>query len=340
MFGSIATARMATTKIVSTPVSPMLDWMIAWKTTMVEKPFNCKNISNVKVRWRLSNSVSDFRFGFFRRHTAHHLDASVCSSSPFLVTAAFGGGNNNGGNGNNNNNYNYNNNQNSFYIGPYCSEGQSIYLGAFYDEDCSNQADADTFQAQNYGDGFPYFNEPILYGNECLSCSPFGEENDDDNQYNNNNYNNYNNYNNNQEYEVNELCQRSTEEAIKCDANRGYSSGCTFLDYTLPCLDGRGCVDPDDDSNGGGIFSGQQDFSSELYPEMAEKLGKYKRAAFALGALTGAVLLASLGMCMWCYCRPSLLQSSKKNPLLRRRRPVGPLLSNTGGGNGSQNSAQ
>lgn len=187
-----------------------------------------------------------------------------------------------------------------FYVGPYCHENQMIYLGAFYDETCTYQADTDTFQSQNYGDGFPYMTEPLLAGSECFSCAEIDEYDDD--QY--------------QDNEANELCQTSVEESIKCDSGRGYSSGCYFMENTLPCLDGRGCVE--ESQNEGG--TGTHDMTtSELYQEMAKRLKKNKRVAMIMGGIAGALLLALAGVCMWCCCQPSLLKSSKKNPLLQRR---------------------
>jgi len=187
-----------------------------------------------------------------------------------------------------------------FYVGPYCSSNEKIYLGAFYDESCTYQADTDTFNSQNYGDGFPYMSEPILAGGECLSCLDVDQDADDD-QY--------------QATEVNDLCQRSAEESIKCDSGRGYSSGCYFMHNTLPCLDGRGCTEPEEE----GSSSGFADMStSELYQEMAKRLKKNKRIAIIMGSIAGALLLAMAGMCMCCCYKSTLLQTSKKNPLLQK----------------------
>ena len=189
------------------------------------------------------------------------------------------------------------------YVGPYCVDYTYIYLGAFYDEQCTFKADSEAFQAQNYGDGFPYFDEAILSGKECLACIAVGAGDNG----NNNNGNNGNE-------EANALCEKSLEEGIKCDSKRGYSSGCTFLKTTLPCLDGRNdCTVKEETGNN------NSDFTSELYQEMARQIQKNKRAAFAMGAIAGGLLFAMLGMCLWCCCRPSLLQSSKRNPLLQRR---------------------
>lgn len=228
-----------------------------------------------------------------------------------LCTAAFGGGGDA-----NDNNYNYNYGQNEFYVGPYCVNNRYIFLGAFYDATCTYQADAATFQALNYGDGFPYFDDPILSGKECLSCLPVDEQMQEQQGNNNDGYNgnqyNQNQYNQYQQNEGNQLCEQSTEAAIKCDSARGYNSGCYFIEKTLPCLDGRGC--PQEENQG---FDMEQ-----AYQEMAKRLRKNKRAAFMMGALAGALLLGSLSMCLWCYCRPSLLHSSKRNPLLQRRTPL------------------
>ena len=209
----------------------------------------------------------------------------------FVLSAAFGG-NNNGAN---------RDLKQKFYIGPYCASNQMIYLGAFYDQTCTYQADTDTFNSQNYGDGFPYMSEPILAGGECLSCLDIDQSADDD-QY--------------QATEVNDLCQTSVEESIKCDSGRGYSSGCYFMQYTLPCLDGRGCIEKEDEE---GTSAGYADMTtSELYREMAKRLKKNKRIAIIMGSIAAALLLVIFGMCMWC-CKPTLLQTSKKNPLLQRR---------------------
>merc|ERR1719253_711957 len=140
-------------------------------------------------------------------------------------------------NNNNGNNYNYGNSyQNNggvdmyrqYYIGPYCSpkDGQSIFMGAFYDAGCTASAGTGVYEAFNYGYPLPYESEPIVALNDCISCLQVDQDannNNNNNNQNNNqnnngqnyNYNNngQNNNNQNQEMEVAEICQQSYEQA-------------------------------------------------------------------------------------------------------------------------------
>jgi len=211
-------------------------------------------------------------------------------------------------------------------------------LGAFYDEDCTYQAYPNEIDAYNYGDGFPYFYDPILQGNECVSCLQVNREEGDQEENNDENYQ-YNQYQNNQQYqnyqqqqeeeqnyEANEMCQRTTEEAIKCDGSRGYYSGCYFLQKTLPCLDGRSCGS--DSSDYDGEYRGRYDFPhssathksmSQRYYEMVQRVHRNKRIAIAMGALAGGFMLALLASCFWSYlCKPcSPEEQKRREPLLK-----------------------
>ena len=113
------------------------------------------------------------------------------------------GGNDN----NNNNNGNYNGNYNSngggvdmyrqYWIGPVCSpsDGQSIYLAAFYDAGCTSYAGTGVYEAFNYGYALPYESEPIVALNDCISCLQVDQDNNNNNNNNNNGDDNNNNNN-------------------------------------------------------------------------------------------------------------------------------------------------
>jgi hypothetical protein len=214
-----------------------------------------------------------------------------------ITTAAFG----------NNNNNNNNNGGSSFYVGPYCAESEYVYLGAFYDEDCTYQADTETFNAQNYGDGFPYFETPIITSSDCVSCldaDDNGGGGGDDQYY---------------QPEATEFCDRSTEEAIKCDKNRGYYSGCTFLQKTMPCL-AYGDCDEQGSSEGSGWFD---TVSKDSYDTVMTEMMAHRKAAFIMGAFAGALMLGIVAACISCVCTPrSLYQAansnSRRHPLLRK----------------------
>jgi hypothetical protein len=177
----------------------------------------------------------------------------------YLECQEMEGGNDN----NNNNNGNYNGNYNSngggvdmyrqYWIGPVCSpsDGQSIYLAAFYDAGCTSYAGTGVYEAFNYGYALPYESEPIVALNDCISCLQVDQDNNNNNNNNNNgddnnNNNNNNNNNQNQDMEVKELCQQSYEMAAKCES--GLSSylgqyyytdttGCEYINNILPNLE-------------------------------------------------------------------------------------------------------
>ena len=123
---------------------------------------------------------------------------------PFIITEMEGGNdNNNNNNGNYNGNYNSNSNgggvdmYRQYWIGPVCSpsDGQSIYLAAFYDAGCTSYAGTGVYEAFNYGYALPYESEPIVALNDCISCLQVDQDNDNNNNYNNNGDDNNNNNN-------------------------------------------------------------------------------------------------------------------------------------------------
>lgn len=132
-------------------------------------------------------------------------------------------------NNQNNNGYGYgngNNNANRFYIGPYCSaNGKHVHLGVFTDGLCTNLAPKGTYEKYSYmGESLPYSSSSIV-SSDCIDC----EEVDNEQNYNGNYNNNYNNNNNNangnnywnDEREINEVCERSYEQAAKCEKGMG-----------------------------------------------------------------------------------------------------------------------
>jgi hypothetical protein len=174
------------------------------------------------------------------------------------------------------------------------------------------------------GSSFPYMSDPIIQPDECITCQEtesyyamkaamkqfqnYGNGYNGQ-QYNNgqaqNNYNgqgqnNYNgqgqnNYNAQQYYnyayneeedygETNDICGGSFEDAIKCDSSRGYTSGCTYLDETLPALDGRA-----------DYFGNGQDIA-----EVYDKIKKNKKAAISMGVIAAVALAALALMCGLC----------------------------------------
>lgn len=205
-------------------------------------------------------------------------------------------------------NANYYNNQGQggegqemqFYVGPYCSDNKYIFLGAFYDEDCTYKAKNAQFQAQNYGNSFPYFKESIIEPNECVSCQESESYYEMKQAYkqqqyyaqnaNNQNYG-YNGqaaYNYAYDYEMdygdaNEVCNSGFEDAIKCDKNRGYYSGCEFIDSTLPSLDGR-----------------SSHSVTATTTDVYDKLKRNKTTSITLGVISALLLGALAFMCGLC----------------------------------------
>mmetsp|Transcript_9948 Transcript_9948/g.21688 ORF Transcript_9948/g.21688 Transcript_9948/m.21688 type:complete len:409 (+) Transcript_9948:80-1306(+) len=152
--------------------------------------------------------------------------------------------NQNNGNNNNGNNWAYNseypNWDGEYKIGPYCaSDGKSIYLGTFYDDECTVPASKgyEAYKSMNYGQSLPYASESIMPTNACVDCV------DKEAMYENNQNGNYNNYNGNQwnNMEPREFCQQAYEGAAKCEVSGGSwyyptTTGCDFINKYLPIL--------------------------------------------------------------------------------------------------------
>ena len=186
-----------------------------------------------------------------------------------------------------------------FYIGPYCSENKYIYLGAFYDEYCTYKAKNARFSGQNYGSSFPYFKEPMIQPSECITCqetesyyqmkqaykqNQYYAQNANNQYYGNNGQAQYNYaWDYDMDYgDVNEICNTGFEDAVKCDKNRGYYSGCNFIDNTLPSLDGRSSL--------------SHVYDSHVY----DSLKKNKTAAITMGVIAALLLGALAFMCGLC----------------------------------------
>jgi hypothetical protein len=243
----------------------------------------------------------------------------------------------NGYNGNQYNQNQYQNQQQQeavqYFVGPYCKNSKYIHLGSFYDEDCSYPADTAQFRSQNYGASFPYMSdsEPIISPDECITCQEtesyyamkaamkqfqyYGNQYSNGQQYNNgqaqNNYNGgQNNYNGQQNYnyaynqdedygEASDLCGSSFEDAVKCDSDRGYTSGCYYLDTTLPTLDGRSAY-----------------FKNQDVADVYDKLKKNKNTAIGMGVVAAVALTALALMCGLCGSGGG--NSNKKEALLEK----------------------
>jgi hypothetical protein len=128
-------------------------------------------------------------------------------------------GNQNGNDNSNNGQYTYNN----YYVGPYCSskDSKSIYLGVFYDDQCSSRANTNVYANMNSGATLPFSKESIVVSG-CISCKD---------QQNNNNSD-----------QPSELCQEVYQSAAKCESAMSGSqspdtSGCEFIDNILPRLE-------------------------------------------------------------------------------------------------------
>lgn len=202
-------------------------------------------------------------------------------------------------------------------------DNKYIYLAAFYDEDCTYKAENAKFASENYGNSFPYFKESMIEPNSCITCQEtesYYEMKQAIKQaqyYQQNAQNNQANYGGNGEQmedqynyywgedmdfgDANEMCN-TWEDAIKCDENRGLYSGCTFLETTLPSLDGRGT---------------HEKFQN-TFDRASDKIKKNKNIAIAMGVLA-AVLLAALAFTCG-LCGGSSDDSSKKISLLEKKR--------------------
>ena len=223
----------------------------------------------------------------------------------------------------------------AFYVGPYCdTDTSNLYLGAFYDEYCRTAADASYFMSLNYGNGFPYFYEPILAPNDCITCQNMEQDangGDDDDGY----------------PEPNQLCQASTEEATwRCDTDRGYQNGCYFLSTTLPCLDGRYCPveeeetnDNDGSSSGGsgssssGTLANTKDKVSQWFSWNGLESDEQTLVAIALACALFLFLVLIIGGTCWCRrCCENNNNTASADPITKSRRH--PLLAAVRGGGG------
>ena len=190
-------------------------------------------------------------------------------------------------------------------------------MAAFYDEDCTYKAENAKFSAQNYGSSFPYFAESMISPNECIACQDaeshyqykqavkqqqyYAQQANGANYQNGQNMNGQQNYywDQDMDFEANEVCG-TWEDSIKCDSNRGFYSGCTFLETTLPKLDGR--------SSKTGVHAFD---SSSL-----DKLKKNKAWAISMGVLAAVLLGVIAFMCGLCGGS----SDSKKISLLEKKR--------------------
>lgn len=224
-----------------------------------------------------------------------------------------------------------NQNSDNYFVGPYCSENQYIYLGAFYDDQCSDQAYPTELEQYNYGDGFPYFYDPILSGGECVSCSHVSaaEEGGDDaeandqkedaNEADDQNENQDDQNQNDQAQEnngVKEICERATDDALKCDSDRGYGSGCFFFETTLPCIDNdRRC---DDDGTGLRYsFPRNEKSMAQRYYEMRLRFLRNRNAMIVTSAIAAISLLLLVFHCfLFRPCSPE--EQKRREPLLKR----------------------
>ena len=225
-------------------------------------------------------------------------------------------------NNNNNNNNNYQNSEAQFFVGPYCdAQTSNLYLGAYYDEYCSNPADASYFMSLNYGNGFPFFYEPILAAGQCIDCVNTDEaEQGDDDGY----------------PEANQLCQASIEEALyQCDDDRGYQNGCYFLSTTLPCYDGRECPtdsdEADDSSSSSSSGGGGSTSASDKIASTKEQFSKWfswdgleaeEQTLVAIGLACALFLFIVMIIGCTCWCRRGASEpaTSRRDPLLLARR--------------------
>lgn len=130
----------------------------------------------------------------------------------------------------NNNNNNNNNNNVQYFIGPKCSsDGYSINLGVFTDENCITSTNAAVYKDYNYyGNALPYSSKSIV-DSDCVSCLEPEEEDDNDED------------DDGREVEITELCQQMYEESGKCeqDINGLYypkNGGCDYINNILPSI--------------------------------------------------------------------------------------------------------
>lgn len=125
-----------------------------------------------------------------------------------------------------------------YFIGPYCSaDGNSVHLGLFTDEYCTNFADNNsgktTYNALA-GDDLPYSSSSLV-NSGCVSCveqeDPNNSRDDEDDQEEE------------EEIRIADTCQQTYESAGKCEtlvqgmSGEPNESGCSFINgiqYTRP----------------------------------------------------------------------------------------------------------
>ena len=121
----------------------------------------------------------------------------------------------------------------NYYVGPYCAaDGESVYLGVFYDEGCSVSAGDGAYATMNYAQ-LPYSasskDGPMVPLDTCMYCTQRQQNGGGNN-------NNNNRDNNNNQAQVSEFCAAVYEDAAKCNAND--SQGCHYIKKFLPKLNG------------------------------------------------------------------------------------------------------
>eukprot|EP00522_Entomoneis_paludosa_P016194 CAMPEP_0172440052 /NCGR_PEP_ID=MMETSP1065-20121228/840_1 /TAXON_ID=265537 /ORGANISM="Amphiprora paludosa, Strain CCMP125" /LENGTH=408 /DNA_ID=CAMNT_0013188833 /DNA_START=127 /DNA_END=1353 /DNA_ORIENTATION=- len=176
----------------------------------------------------------------------------------YLECAEMENNNNNNNNGNGNGNYAngeyngyqvYNNWDGEYRVGPYCAaDGKSIYLGVFYDEDCTMSAGDGAYATMNYGQ-LPYSANsqegPLIPLDTCVDCYDKEEWDNQQEEYAQYQYEQAQNQNNgegddnDEGFEWNnmeplEFCTNAYEASAKCtDDNQ---SGCKFINNYLGLL--------------------------------------------------------------------------------------------------------
>ncbi|KAL7578272.1 hypothetical protein ACA910_012688 [Epithemia clementina (nom. ined.)] len=219
-------------------------------------------------------------------------------------------------------NANGNQNANSFwrnyyYLGLSCKNNADVVLKAFYDEECSYPAsETEVQEAMGSYTDLPYLQgTPILAKGTCISC--IDDEQAQKQEEENNNYNGYgyNNYNyNNADYwaeqpDANDLCGLVTNvdgdgNVIVCDQSRYQTSGCAWIQQTLPSLDGRFKFD-----------------YAQQYANLKSQLARSKRLQWAMLGLV-IVLMGAASMCLGYICASRRRQPSpeRRAKLLQWRR--------------------
>ena len=150
----------------------------------------------------------------------------------------------------------------NFYIGPYCSDdGQSIYLGLFSNDACSQFSSCDT---SCFYSEFEYelpYTSTSLVSNQCLSCTDgtFENDGDGDGDDGNGNGNGNGNY-------AREDCQTIYANAGKCETKMSIDypneSACSYVDGLKHLKNGE--VQVNKKSKEAGLGIGLLSFSSIL----------------------------------------------------------------------------